>query len=118
MMLRKELFQKRHGHEQFQGRIVPKYNAVPFLVDETFERRADLTQVAHSLVSCRANRVDVERRHAERPGRSTASSASAKTLNNVTILYLPYSVSVQIADTPCPAASMNSCPSLRNGTLI
>jgi hypothetical protein len=75
MMLRTELFQERHGHEQLLVRIVPKYNAVPFLVDETFERDADLTQVAHSLLTCRANRVDVERRHAEMPAQSTAFSA-------------------------------------------
>ena len=116
MMLRTELFRERHGHEQLLVRIVPKYNAVPFLVDETFERRADLTQVAHSLLTCRANRAYFEPRNAEMPARSTASSASAKTINDVTIPSLPYSISIQIADTPCPAASMNSCPALRNGT--
>lgn len=117
-MLRTELFQERHGREQLLVRIVPKCNAVPLLVDETFERRVDLTRVAHSLLTCRVNRVDVERRHAEMPARSTASKASAKIINDVTIPSLPYSVSVQIADTPCPAASMNSCPALRNGTFL
>jgi hypothetical protein len=117
-MLRTESFHVRHGREELLVGVVPKCSAVPFLVDETFERRADVTQVAHSLLTCRANRVDVERRHAEMPSRSTASSASAKTINDVMIPFLPYSVSVQIADTPCPAASMNSCPALRNGPFV
>ncbi len=116
MMLRTELFQERHGREQLLVRIVPKCNAVPFLVDETFERRVDLTPVAHSLLTCRANRFYFETRKAEIPARSTASKASAKTIYDITIPSLSYSVSLQIADTPCPAASMNSCPALRNGT--
>jgi hypothetical protein len=28
----------------------------------------------------------------------------------------PFSLSVQVADTPCPAVLMSSCPALRNGT--
>lgn len=60
-------FQERHGHEELAVGIVPKYNALPFLVEETFERRVDLIQVAHSLLTCRADRVDVEPRKAEMP---------------------------------------------------
>ena len=116
MMLRTELFQERHGREQLMVRIVPKCHAVPLLADETFEHRADLTPVAHSLLTWQANRFYFETRKAEMPARSTASKASARIINDVTIPSLPYSVSVQIADTPCPAASMNSCPALRNGT--
>ena len=43
--------------------------------------------------------------------RSTASVGSARAIYDV-----PFSFSVQIAETPCPAASMNSCPAPRNGT--
>ena len=42
------LSQERHGHEELLVGIVPKYNAQPFLAEETFERPVDLIQVAHT----------------------------------------------------------------------
>ena len=57
-------FQERHGHEDLLVGIVPKYYALPFLVEETFDRRVDLAmdEVGDCYTeNCRA-RVALEKR--------------------------------------------------------
>jgi hypothetical protein len=71
----------------------------------------DILHLNHSRVTCRADRVDVEIRKAEIPAMLNCIRWIGKSN-----LRFPFSLSVQIADTPCPAASMSSCPVLRNGT--
>ncbi len=71
----------------------------------------DILHLNHSRITCRANRVDVEPRKAEMPAMGNCIRWIGKSN-----LRFPFPLSGQIANTPCPAASMNSCPALRNGT--